>query len=160
MKYNAKYDRWVSKDGLVYRYDKRLDKLVLCGQSKNIKGYMRCRVKDKSSVLVHRIIWETFNGDIPDGMQIDHKDNDRTNNNLDNLQIVTCSENNKLKFERGYIQHDNNRRGKFSTRSEFGKRFVTLYGERNIRKDKDSLYQREHTYWRKHGYLKGEIDAK
>ena len=32
MKYNAKYDRWVSKDGLVYRYDKKNDKLVLCSE--------------------------------------------------------------------------------------------------------------------------------
>ena len=30
MKYNAKYDRWVTKGGLVYRYSKRQDKLVMC----------------------------------------------------------------------------------------------------------------------------------
>ena len=159
MKYRADIDRWISKDGLIYRYDKRLDKLVLCGQSKTNKGYMCCRVKNKPSVRVHRVVWETFNGPIPDGMQIDHKNNNRTDNRLNNLQIVTCSENNKLKFERGYIMHDNKRKDKFSVRSEFGERFIACYGERNIRKDKDPLYQREHTYFRKHGYLKGELNV-
>lgn len=159
MKYRADIDRWISKEGLIYRYSKGLDKLVLCGQSKTHKGYMCCRVKNKPAASVHRIVWETFNGLIPDGMQIDHKNNDRTDNRLDNLQIVTSSENNRLKFERGYIQHDNKRKDKFSTRSEFGKRFTACYGERNIRKDKDPLYQREHTYFRKHGYLKGELNV-
>lgn len=159
MKYREDIDRWVSKDGFIYRYSKGLDKLVLCGQSKTRKGYMCCRVKNKPSAYVHRMVWETFNGLIPGSMQIDHKDNDRTNNNLNNLQLVTCSENNRLKFERGYTMHDNNRKNKFSTRSEFGERFVACYGERNIRKDKDPLYQREWSYFRTHGYLKGELNG-
>lgn len=159
MKYREDIDRYVSRSGLIYRYDNHNDKLVLCSQQVSNKGYMRCRVKNKPSVYVHRIIWETFNGEIPEGMQIDHKNNNRTDNDLNNLQIVTCSENNSLKFKRGYKIHDNNRKDKFSVRSDFGERFVACYGERNIRKDKDPLYQREWSYFRKHGYLKGEINV-
>lgn len=40
MKYNANYDRWVSKDGLVYRYSKTKDKLVLCKASLLRCGYL------------------------------------------------------------------------------------------------------------------------
>ena len=159
MKYNAKYNRWVSKDGLVYRYSKTKDKLILCNFCKSNKGYMRLRTAYKSTYYVHRLVWETFKGEIPEGLQIDHINNDRTDNRLKNLQLVTCSENNRLKYERGYAGHDNNRKGKFSTRSEFGERFVACYGQRNIRKDKDPLYQSESKYFRKHGYLKGELNV-
>lgn len=160
MIYNEKHNRWISKDGLVYRYSKTEDKLVLCSFCGSDKGYMRLRTSYKPTYFVHRLIWEAFNGEIPEGMQIDHINNDRTDNRLENLQLVTCSENNRLKYERGYAGHNNNRKDKFSTRSEFGERFVACYGQRNIRKDEDSLYQREYTYWKKHGYLKGESDAK
>ena len=160
MIYNEKHNRWISKDGLVYRYSKYEDKLVLCNATLSNKGYVRLRTSYKSTYFLHRLVWEVFNGEIPENMQIDHINNDRTDNRLENLQLVTCSENNKLKYERGYTGHDNNRKDKFSVRSDFGKRFVECYGQRNIRKDKDPLYQREHTYFRKHGYLKGELYAR
>lgn len=40
MKYNAKYDRWVSKEGLVYLYSKSKDKLVLCKANPSGSGYL------------------------------------------------------------------------------------------------------------------------
>lgn len=39
--------------------------------------------------LVHRLIWEAFNGPIPDGMVINHKDENKLNNCLDNLEVCT-----------------------------------------------------------------------
>lgn len=48
--------------------------------------------------VVHRLVWEAFNGPIPAGYEVDHKDNDPENNRLDNLQLLTHSENNKKKF--------------------------------------------------------------
>ena len=59
-------------------------------------GYLRVNLqKDNKSrhVSVHRIVWEAFNGPIPPGMQINHIDEDKTNNNLDNLELVTPTEN-------------------------------------------------------------------
>ena len=41
----------------------------------------------------HRVIWEIFNGPIPEGMEIDHKDGNRINNNIDNLRLATKSQN-------------------------------------------------------------------
>ena len=57
---------------------------------KTKKGYFRY-AKDDSGKLrfEHSIIWEKANGKIPLGMQIHHKDFDKTNNNIENLQLVT-----------------------------------------------------------------------
>lgn len=42
---------------------------------------------------VHRLVYEAFKGVIPEGMHINHLDCDRSNNVLDNLQVVTPREN-------------------------------------------------------------------
>ncbi len=47
------------------------------------------------SVLVHRLIWEAFNGSIPSGMEIDHIDRNPSNNRIDNLRIATRLQNSR-----------------------------------------------------------------
>lgn len=44
-------------------------------------------------LLVHRIVWEAFNGEIKDGYDIDHIDGNPHNNALENLEMVTHQEN-------------------------------------------------------------------
>lgn len=60
--------------------------------SLNNKGYLRVGLKRKQ-YLVHRIIYEMAYGSIPDLYQIDHVNGIRTDNRLDNLRIVTQSQN-------------------------------------------------------------------
>lgn len=64
MKYNAKYDRWVSKNGIIYRYDEQHDKLVVCNVNDNGKGYGKVFVGFKNNKqqmqYVHRIVYETL----------------------------------------------------------------------------------------------------
>jgi hypothetical protein len=43
--------------------------------------------------LAHRVVWEAFNGEIPQGMEIDHINTDRGDNRLCNLRLVTSKEN-------------------------------------------------------------------
>lgn len=42
---------------------------------------------------VHRVVWEAFNGPIPEGMQIGHIDENPGNNAIDNLMLCTQQEN-------------------------------------------------------------------
>lgn len=51
---------------------------------------------------VHRLIWEAFNGPIPEGMQVNHKNEIKTDNRLCNLEICTSKYNNNYgtKIER------------------------------------------------------------
>lgn len=43
--------------------------------------------------LCHRIIWSLFNGEIPEGLVVDHIDSNRYNNKISNLQAVSQSDN-------------------------------------------------------------------
>lgn len=45
--------------------------------------------------LIHRLVWEAFNGNIPDGLQVNHINEDKADNRLANLNLMTPSENNR-----------------------------------------------------------------
>lgn len=71
------------------------------GQS-GVKGY-----------LVHRFIYECFNGIIPDGKVIDHINNNKEDNRLCNLQLMTQQQNcNKTAKYRDYTFAANNHKNK------------------------------------------------
>lgn len=61
-------------------------------QNKDKKGYHFLRLKGKN-YRVHRLIYLTFTGDIPDGMQVNHIDENKDNNSVSNLNLMTCKEN-------------------------------------------------------------------
>lgn len=61
------------------------------------KGYLRhSKDCDGRLRLEHNIIWERYNGPIPAGMYIHHKDFDKTNNDISNLQCVTALEHKRI----------------------------------------------------------------
>lgn len=47
-------------------------------------------------IFMHRYVWEYYNGKIPKGYEVHHKDLNRANNNIDNLQLLTIAEHRKL----------------------------------------------------------------
>lgn len=55
-------------------------------------GYYRIHFLGRFE-FAHRLIWNMHRGDIPDGMQIDHIDGNRTNNAIENLRLATHAEN-------------------------------------------------------------------
>lgn len=87
--------RWVtckSSKGKIYR--RRLEgKLMLHNEQ---RGYscivLRCGGKYRG-LKIHRLVWESFRGPIPEGYQIDHIDGKRNNNFISNLEAVTPAEN-------------------------------------------------------------------
>lgn len=46
--------------------------------------------------MVHRTLWESHNGEIPDGCLVHHKNGDRLDNRLENLEVMTLGEHCKL----------------------------------------------------------------
>jgi hypothetical protein len=63
----------------------------------NIPGYKYYNIKYDDNVrkskAVHRLVYEHFIGDIPDGLSIDHIDGDKFNNHFKNLRTISPSEN-------------------------------------------------------------------
>lgn len=88
----------VSDCGRVRR-DGRLLKL-----NQTNKGYLRAALSVGNAVehrLVHRLVVEAFLGPIPDGLCVNHKDANRTNNHVSNLEIVTRLENQRHMIKLG-----------------------------------------------------------
>ena len=57
-------------------------------------GYITVQLgRNGGKYLVHRLVWEAFNGPIPPGMQVNHINEDKTDNRLENLNLMTRSEN-------------------------------------------------------------------
>lgn len=47
---------------------------------------------------LHRLVYQTFVGEIPAGMEVDHIDDDYKNSSLDNLQIMSKPDNLRKSF--------------------------------------------------------------
>lgn len=56
-------------------------------------SFIESGVAKRKYKRLHRLIWETFNGKILNELTIDHIDNNKQNNNLNNLQLLSRSEN-------------------------------------------------------------------
>lgn len=58
------------------------------GKLHKATGYKRVSIGN-AKVREHRIVWEMFNGPIPEGYEIDHINHIRSDNRLENLRLVT-----------------------------------------------------------------------
>lgn len=72
---------------------------VICGPANRILaedqvkgGYLRVKMRSRRW-LVHRAVVTAFIGEIPPGLEVNHKNGDKTDNRIDNLEVLTPSEN-------------------------------------------------------------------
>lgn len=86
----------INKDGEVINF--KTKKLIKGSQRNN---YLRVQINGHY-YSIHRLIYETFIGPIPEGMLIDHIDGNRSNNSLSNLRLTTQSENMKNSMINGH----------------------------------------------------------
>lgn len=61
--------------------------------SKHYMKIMASRNGVYRRVSVHRAVWEAFNGPIPGRLEVNHKNLDRSDNRLENLELLTHQEN-------------------------------------------------------------------
>lgn len=66
--------------------------------SPNTDGYLRVSLSDNDSkrktYRLHRIVYEACSqAPIPEGMQVNHINEDKTDNRFENLNLMTCKEN-------------------------------------------------------------------
>ena len=145
MKYNEKHDRYIDNNFNVYYWDKNKDKLMPCKLRKSNKGYVQLRTKYSTTTKFHRLIWETFVGEIPEGYEIDHINTVRDDNRLENLRCVTPKENSNNELT---LKHKSKSHIDLGIpRSEFGWKYKAKFG---LTKTDRKRYLRELDYYNKH----------
>lgn len=88
-------DYQISNTGKIRHYTKRYGWRTL--KDTDSKGWYFSRVIKNSqgetkSIRLHRLVAEYFIGEIPEGYQVHHKDGNKQNNSVENLEIVTAWE--------------------------------------------------------------------
>lgn len=103
-----------SRDGQIIHIVKQLPN----NGNKQHNGYVQCSVckyedKNTKTYKFHRFVWECFHGIIPDNKVIDYINDNREDNRLCNLQIMTKQENcKKSAKKRDYAFAVNNHENK------------------------------------------------
>jgi hypothetical protein len=87
----------VSSAGRVRRVTRckgRKEPHMLKGQ--DLRGYVLITLtipKARTQIMLHRLVAAAFLGPLPPGLQVNHKDGNKANNAVDNLEYVTHAEN-------------------------------------------------------------------
>jgi hypothetical protein len=63
--------------------------------SKTNRGYIRIedRYRSGTRLLAHLLVWEAVHGPVPPGFEVNHKNGEKSDNRIDNLEIVTHQKN-------------------------------------------------------------------
>lgn len=104
-------------------------------QTKSKKGYYLISLctgthRGKFTDQVHRLVWKTFRSEVPSDLVVDHIDDNKTNNRLDNLQLLTNRDNCVKGWRRHrtlpvgcYYREDT---GKFASKIQIDKKKIYL----------------------------------
>lgn len=101
----------IDENGRLYRiinksHNKKKSKIDKPIDQKMPNGYMGVNIKVnniKHNIYMHRLMWMMHNGKIPEGKEINHKDGNKANNSIENLELVTSSENRKHAYDNNLI---------------------------------------------------------
>lgn len=153
MKYNKKYDRYITEDGLVYRYDNNKHKMLLCSVINRKDGYKQVYTffdGKQHNIYVHRLVYETFIDEIPEGYVIDHINTIRDDNRLSNLRCVTQKQNinNPITIKRMRAVKREYSKSQLSN-SDFANKFIKHFGISVT--DNKKLYHTEYVWYIRHG---------
>ena len=98
-------------------------RVVIFGGIKYYKqksGYYQCaittkRQRENVEQRLHRAVWIKYNGNIPKGYHIHHKDENKDNNNIENLELLSPTEHSKRHYK-NVCDWWNSKKGKIANR--------------------------------------------
>ena len=91
----------------------RVRKVIIRKPYFSNKGYLcvtLCKNAKHKPDNIHKLVYEAFHGKVPKGLIIHHKDANRANPNLDNLEVVTYSENIRAAIDCGNREYTDKQR--------------------------------------------------
>lgn len=119
------------------------------GKASNKGGYSTVSMKHRDTNIVkqyyvHRLIWETFNGNIPEGYEIDHINTNRSDNRLENLRIANHKEN--CNNSKSIEKYRTSNKGKGFCGADYISTRVKLTDEekKQRKKEADAKYRSKH----------------
>tara|TARA_R110002153_G_scaffold249491_1_gene405839 strand:- start:90 stop:611 length:522 start_codon:yes stop_codon:yes gene_type:complete len=106
---------YISKCGKVLSTKGKTPRILKHGA--NQKGYKNVNLHSNGKrkyMFVHRLVAKAFLQDYTEDLQVDHKDNNKTNNNLTNLRMATQSGNSRNCLKAvGVIKNFNKKKGTY-----------------------------------------------
>lgn len=89
------FDKYeITKDGKIFSKSWNKHRYLKGAETNGyIQVSLNCKNNGKKLFLLHRVIWYYFNGEIPEGMQVNHIDENKANNALSNLNLMTPKQN-------------------------------------------------------------------
>ena len=118
---------------------KIVTKYGMCIEDKDGYWVVSSRKEGNKNKRLHRLIWEEYNGSIPIGCVIHHKDGNKKNCNINNLEMLSSFEHNSL-----HKRNNKNTLKQYAYIRKRGKEFKTgkkRYTIRRYGKDiKSSVY--------------------
>jgi predicted DNA-binding protein YlxM (UPF0122 family) len=89
----------LTRVGTEFRKNKLLPFILYDGRKWTVSktsGYYRDTVSRKKHISLHRYVWEKHFGVIPENYDIHHKDENKSNNDISNLECILKSEHTRL----------------------------------------------------------------
>ena len=83
------YEEWVDSEKV--EFNGKTYRRYINHPDKNARRYFR-----RGHSSLHRDVWEFYNGSIPKGMQIHHKDGNPVNNDISNLELIDPKSHSKI----------------------------------------------------------------
>ena len=82
--------------GRIRSFKRNNIRILKPGKNRDGSGYYIVKLylnSVRKNVSVHRLLWTAFNGLIPEGLQINHLNENKADNRLENLSLCTAKEN-------------------------------------------------------------------
>ena len=82
--------------GRIRSFKRNNIRILKPGKNRDGSGYYIVKLylnSVRKNVSVHRLLWTAFNGPIPEGLQINHLNENKADNRLENLSLCTAKEN-------------------------------------------------------------------
>ena len=80
---------------------------MLDGFKFTVRGHGYYEMTTGNRELMHRYVWEKYNGKIPKGYDIHHRNRDKSDNSIENLELIQHSEHAR-KYSTGNNQYKKN----------------------------------------------------